>query len=364
MATIFYGMSGEGRGHATRARTIVEALRGRHRVVLFAPDCAHALLAPIYAGTDVRVEPLPGLAFAYAANGRVDLLGTAARSARYRLELGRYVRGVLPVFDQEQPDLVVADFEPILPRAARATGIPFLSLDHQHYLVVNDLSELPWIVRQQAAVAAGAVRVLYDWQVETIVSSFFVAPLRPGVRASQIGVLIRPELQRARPHHGRHLLVYMRRHVGHELLDVLHASGDEVRLYGLGARPKQGRIEFRAFDERRFMDDLVDCRAVVCTAGNQLVGEALYLRKPVLGIPEPRNFEQAVNAHYLRASGGGWATRRLTLDVLDRFVERVDEFRSRIVPDSACGNAAAVGAIARHLPGRAAEAPIAARAGW
>ena len=38
MATIFYGLSGEGRGHATRARTIVEGLRKRHKVVVFAPD--------------------------------------------------------------------------------------------------------------------------------------------------------------------------------------------------------------------------------------------------------------------------------------------------------------------------------------
>ena len=46
--------------------------------------------------------------------------------------------------------------------------------------------------------------------------------------------------------------------------------------------------------------------AVVSTAGNQLVGEALYLGKPVLVMPERVNFEQAINAHYLEQSGAGW----------------------------------------------------------
>src|SRR5262245_21678162 len=131
MATIFYGMAGEGRGHATRARAAVEALRPRHRVVLFAPDLAYELLAPLYRDTEVRVVRIPGLRFGYGRSGRVPLLSTVALAGQFRLALGRYVRDVLPEFEREAPDLVVADFEPILPRAARLVGVPFVSFDHQ-----------------------------------------------------------------------------------------------------------------------------------------------------------------------------------------------------------------------------------------
>ena len=70
-------------------------------------------------------------------------------------------------------------------------------------------------------------------------------------------------------------------------LEALAACGREVRVYGLGAQPSaSGNLRFLAVDERRFMEDLATCTAVVSTAGNQLVGEALYLGKPVLVMPE------------------------------------------------------------------------------
>jgi uncharacterized protein (TIGR00661 family) len=358
MATLFYGMSGEGRGHATRARAVIEALRHQHRIVVFAPDLAYELLAPIYAGTDVRVVAIPGARFVYGRRGRVALLSTVAVATGFRLSLGTHVKTLLPEFERERPDLVVADFEPILPRAARLLGVPFVSFDHQHYLVVNDLSALPRWIRIQAGLAAPFVRALYHWQVGTIVSSFYAPPLKPGYDdVVQVGVLIRPELLRIRPERGRHLVVYLRRFAPPQLLAALERCGREVRVYGLGKRQRQGDLRFLAIDERHFIEDLASCDAVVSTAGNQLVGEALHLRKPVLALPEPRNFEQSVNGHFLEQSGGGWTERRmLTPTRLAQFLEQTDEMRAHIVPERVRGNEAAVAALSRHLPAAALPA--------
>lgn len=351
MATIYYGLSGEGRGHATRARTLVEGLRGNHKVVVFAPDLAHALLEPIYRGTDVRVERIAGLQFAYNKHGRVRLGGTLATNLSYLRVMSERVNELLPHFERDKPDLVLADFEPLLPRAARLCGVPFVSFDHQHYLVVNDLSRLPFVLRQQAALAAPVVRALYNWQMETVVSSFYRPPLKPGLHnVSQIGVLLRPELLRVRPRRDGFLLVYMRRHAAPGLMDALTATGLNVKVYGLGQKPKEGNISFLAVDERRFMDDLAGCEAVVSTAGNQLVGEALYLRKPVLAIPEPHNFEQAINGHFLQESGGGRVcSGRITMHAMFSFMDDLDLFRRRIVPESVCGNTQAMQVINRLL---------------
>ena len=352
MATIFYGLSGEGRGHATRARTIVEGLRKRHKVVVFAPDLAHALLEPVFRDTDVRVERIPGMQFAYNRRGHVRLLGTLTSNLSYLRRMGERATDLLPHFERDKPDLVVADFEPLLPRAARLCGVPFLSFDHQHYLVVNDLSSLPMPLRQKAALAAPIVRAFYNWQVETVVSSFYRPPLKAGVQnVSQIGILLRPELMRVRPRRDGYLLVYMRRHPAPGLFDALTATGMPVKVYGLGERRAEGNMRFYAVDERNFMDDLAGCEAVVSTAGNQLVGEALYLRKPVLAIPEPANFEQAINGHFLNASGGGRCLggRVKVRDMLS-FLDDLEVFRSRIVPESVCGNRQAMDVIGRWLP--------------
>lgn len=349
MASIVYAMCGEGRGHATRARTVVEALRARHDVTLFASGCAHDMLAPLYRGNEVLVHRIPGLHFAYTRAGRVALLRTVAQGLGFRLSLARHVRAVMPALERARPDLVIADFEPILPRAARACGVPFVSFDHQHYLVVSDLRTLPFGLRQRAALCAPFVRALYDWQQATIVSSFYRPPLKRAYHAAvQVGPLIRPEIRRARPGRGAHLLAYVRRQPPPGLLEALAASGREVRLYGLGERPAEGRLRFLAIDQRRFVDDLAGCAAVVSTAGNQLVGEALHLGKPLLVLPEPRNFEQAVNGHFLQESGAGWCeTGPLTPARLGAFLDRLDELRARIQPVS--GNHAALDALERQL---------------
>jgi uncharacterized protein (TIGR00661 family) len=357
MASVIYAMSGEGRGHATRARVVVESLRRRHQLTLFASACAYDMLAPRYRGSDVRVVRIPGLHFAYSEPGRVDLFRTMADAALFRLRLAEHIGRVLPELERARPDLVIADFEPIAPRAARILGVPFVSFDHQHYLVVSDLSSLPFGLRQQAAVSAPFVAALYDWQRATIVSSFYRPPLKPAHRdTTWVGTLIRPELLGARPERGGHLVAYIRRQAAASTLAALAASGREVRLYGLGERPAEGSLRFFAIDERRFLDDLASCEAVVSTAGNQLVGEALYLRKPMLVMPEAWNFEQSVNACYLERSGAGWAERgTLTARRLGAFLEAVPALQPRLPPEALCGNEAAVAALERHIGARPAS---------
>jgi uncharacterized protein (TIGR00661 family) len=352
VATIFYGMSGEGLGHATRARTVVEALRGRHRITLFAPDRAYALLAPLYAGSEVPVVPIPGLRFGYSRPGRVGLWRTLAAAARYALASRQNIRALRPHFARERPDLVIADFEPLLPRVARELGVPFVSFDHQHWLVVSDLSRLPFALRQQAHLIAPFVRALYDWQAATIVSSFYRPPLKRGHQdATQVGVLIRPELLDLRPQHDLHLLVYLRRFGSSDLMSTLAACGRRVEVYGLGARPPEGRLRFHDLDNRRFVDHLATCDAVIATAGNQLVGEALFLRKPLLVMPEQRNFEQGLNAFFLQESGAGWCERgALTPARVGAFLEQTEALRAHIDPQAVCGNAEALAALERHLP--------------
>lgn len=192
MARIFYSMAGEGRGHAVRVRVLVDALRRDHEIVLFAPGDAYDLLAPIYGSTDVRVHRIPGLRFCYS-DGRLNFLRTTRAAAEYLWNLPRLLARLERLMRHERPDLVITDFEPSLPRAAQRCGIPFISLNHQHLLVANDLSDLPPPLRHSATFMGLIVRAYYSGQQETIVSSFYFPPLKPLYRhVQQIGVLLRP----------------------------------------------------------------------------------------------------------------------------------------------------------------------------
>jgi uncharacterized protein (TIGR00661 family) len=353
MATIFFSMAGEGRGHATRARALVEKLRGEHRCVLFSPGHAHELLQPAYEGTDVEVRQLPGLFLKYDRYQRVDQFRTALAGARFALRLERNVRAAREAIEKEGADLVVTDFEAIFARAARRAKVPLVAVDHQSFLCESDFSGLPTRLQWWAYYMGLTVRMVYGGRLDAlVVSSFCKPPLRrPRPNLHQVGVLLRPELETCTPTIGDHLLVYLRRKAPDSLLDAIADAGVPAKVYGLGERPSHRGVSFHKVHEQRFLDDLTSCRALVCTAGNQGVGEALWLRKPVLGFPEPNNHEQFINAHFIESTGVG---RRCAMETLDgsevrRFLDDLDAMRARIDPRAHVGTEDAVAVLRRHL---------------
>lgn len=336
MARIFYSMAGEGRGHAARVRTLVEHLRHEHELWLFAPDEAYDFLARFYGPdappSDVKLLRIPGLRFHYTGR-KLDLFKSVGTGLWYALrELPRLVAAFRQRIAAVRPDLVISDFEPSLPRAARRERVPVLSLDHQHVLVAYDLSTLPRSLQNYAWLMSWVVRWYSAGPTDVVASSFYTPPLKPGCRhVRQVGPLIRPEVASAMPTTGDYVLSYLRANTPDEVLTTLSTAGRPVKVYGLGERAPQGPLTFCPIHEQRFVDDLAGCRAVVCAAGNQLLGEALFLGKPVLAIPESQHHEQLINAHFLQQMGvGAWSTLEdFRPATLAQFFTRYDDYRAR-----------------------------------
>jgi uncharacterized protein (TIGR00661 family) len=306
MANIFYSVMGEGRGHATRARTLTEVLRLQHRVVLFAGGDAFRFLAPLYLGSEVEVREIPSLRFAYRSRGRVNSLETARQVMNFVAGMRTEIRRLTAEMRSERPELVITDFEPLLPRAAEKAGVPYVSLDHQHFLIENDLSSLPRSLRWMLSLLRPGVKLMYRRQAATIVSSFYAPGILPSARkVFQVRSMIRPELAQRQPTIGKHVLVYLRRSTPDAVLDVLAHQPHEFRIYGRGEQAARGNLQFRPISESGFLDDLSSANAVVCAAGNQLLGECLFLGKPVFALPETGQHEQRINAHFLEQSGCG-----------------------------------------------------------
>lgn len=331
---------------------MVEALRDHHEIALLCPGDAYDLLAPIYKNTSVRVTRIPGLRFSYKPNKKLDFVATARQALQFIFRLPKRVRGLARLLERERPDVIVTDFEPLLPRAAKRCGIPFLSVNHQHFLIVNDLSELSLKLRFSAWYMSLVVRMYYWGQAETVISQFYFPPVRKEFKGkvTMAGVLMRPELLAATPEVGDFLLVYLRKFASPELLETLKTCGKTVRIYGLGEKPAEGLVQFCQINDQQFQRDLCSCLALITTAGNQLVGEALYLRKPVLAMPEANNHEQYINAYYLQQCGGGeWCELdSLTPAVLSQFLKNVPRYRKQINPDRMNGNDLVVEAIERY----------------
>lgn len=362
MGKVVMSMSGEGRGHATRARALAEALAGEHDVLLLAPGDAWELLQPAFEGSAVRVERLPGLRFRYRRDGRLDYGATAWHSLGYLRRLPALVGDLARRLERERPDLVLTDFEPALPRAARRVGLPFVSLTHQHVLAVGRFPGIDRELERHVRWMGAFVRNFYRGADLTLVSSFYEVPLREDSGCvGQVGVLLREQVRRARPRDGEHLVAYLRREPPPAVLQGLAACGRPVCIYGLGARARRGNLTFLPLSERGFVEDLASCHALVCTAGNQLVGEAVHLCKPVLALPEPGNQEQRLNAWFVQRLGIGLGADPEALEpaTLERFLDARETFLQRLPQHDRDGLPQVLEALRPRLGGASLAAPAA-----
>ena len=338
MANVHISLAGEGRGHAARARTLIDSLRAHHRITVHTFGDAYDFLQPLYARTErfapmrgaiegVAVKRIPGLQFRYGPGGQLDYLRSTVAAARSLPSLAKTTRELASRLEADGADLVITDFEPTLPRAARLAGLPVIGLDHQSAFTHGDFGELPGPLRRHARLIGAVVRA-WTPRPDLQISSSFYRP-RPGRTAARragsvhfVGVLLREAVRAAMPTRGDHIVAYLRPGTRPEALEALRASHCEVRLYGVEGVRDGGSLAKRPVSEDGFISDLASCRAVVTTAGNQLLGEAIHLGKPILAMPEPGNREQEINGWFLGESGAGQviSCAQLSKEVLRSFL--------------------------------------------
>jgi uncharacterized protein (TIGR00661 family) len=356
MARIAISLCGEGRGHATRICTLVEHLQRDHDLLIYTSADAFAFLSRRHAVGAGRVEvrEIPGLVFQYTG-GRLDVMKTITAGLDYQARiLGPLVDRLMTELEGFKADVGITDFEPALPRACARQGIPLISVDHQHFLLAYDLASLPMSLQWHAWMMGHAVWMSVFGASDTVVSAFFRPPLRPGwEHVVQIGPLLRSEISAAVPARGDFVVSYLRRHTPFATLAALADCGLPVKVYGLGERAAIGGLSFHEVDGSRFVDDLVNCRALIAAAGNQLIGEALHLGKPMLVLPENAHAEQMMNAHFLSAMGCGdfCALESVTAERIGEFVASLDRFRLSLaaVEGRMDGTADVLGVIRRRL---------------
>lgn len=183
--------------------------------------------------------------------------------------------------------MVLSDAEAWTHQVAQSLHIPRISIDHIG-IMAYCWPQIEWHDRPEAAFDTLVYRTLMGQPQRVVVSSFYEAPpRRPGVRV--VGTLVRPQVHEFAPTDGDHLLAYFnqgRWQLNKRIMRTLQECGCPVRLFGGQDCGRVGNITFRPLSNLPFLEDLASCRGVISTAGNQLMGEAIFLGKPVLVMPE------------------------------------------------------------------------------
>lgn len=328
---ILYAVHGYGRGHATRALTVLPELTRRYTLLCLAGGDAYTAIWP-----DFPVVRIPTLGFAYVrGTGRVSRWQTLRRNLPAVLDL--VCRG--PVFDTVRaivrefgPDVIISDAEVWSHRVAADLKIPRISFDHIG-LLTYCRPEVEWFDRPAAWFNAQCYRWLMGQPDRVLVSSFYpIRPRRPGIKV--VGPLLRPAIRELSPVQGDHLLAYFNQgkdQLRPAILNALAGAGRPVHVYGSDRRGQEGPLTFLPLSNLPFLEDLAACRAVVSTAGNQLIGEALYLGKPVCVMPEAC-VEQRLNAAAVERLGIGMrlSARQFTAERLRAFQANLDVYAGNL----------------------------------
>jgi uncharacterized protein (TIGR00661 family) len=244
-------------------------------------------------------------------------------------------------------------------RAAALLRLPRISFDHVGIIAwckPHFPAEL-WLTGMRDA---AGYRALMGQPDRTLISSFYKAePRQPGTRI--VGPMLRDEVLRAsaggRPKAkappNDYLLAYFNKgeHQYQSHVErALRLLDQPVVVYGTSRRGRDGNIDYRAPSNEWFVNDLAQCRAVISTAGNQLIGEAIHFGKPILALPE-QAFEQRLNAHMIERMGVGMRgdMARLTPSDIDRFLGNESWYRSHMDEHARDGRQDAIETLHRFI---------------
>lgn len=348
---ILYGVVGEGMGHAMRSRVTLEHLVAQgHDVEIMASGRATEFLAKQFKD----VNRIHGFHMLYEEN-RVRIGKTVwSNVLNGATGLPRNIAAYFNLIGEFRPDAVISDFESWTYLYGKTHRLPILSIDNMQIInrcVIDD--EIIGPNKLDFQMAKAFVKGKLPFCDAYFVTTFFDPPIRkPDTHL--MPPILRPEILAAEARAGEHLLVYQTAEGNDGLSDVLQACGLECRIYGMrrGITEEQvdGNLRYRPFSEKGFIDDMASCRGVLAGGGFTTMGEAVYLKKPMLAVPLGAQFEQILNARYLQRMGYGMEALELTdPGVVKKFVENLPRYEEKLASYTQDGNTKILRAVDEWL---------------
>jgi uncharacterized protein (TIGR00661 family) len=324
---ILYGVVGEGMGHATRSCVILRHLAATHDVQIVVSGRAHGFLRQSF--PSLEVHEIAGLNMVYEDN--------AVQRRRTALDFLKKLPGFAENFETMtrlsegfRPELVVSDFESFAYLYAKKHDLPVLSIDNMQ--IINRCALDVAIPEEEVAsfqMAKTIVKAKLPHCDHYLITTFFFPPTRKE-RTSLFPPILRDGVLDAERSVGEHVLVYQTSDTFHDLVPTLQRLPGKFVVYGLKRDEELGNVTLKGFSEAGFVRDLASARAVLAGGGFSLMGEAVYLGKPMLSVPLKGQFEQTLNALYLQKLGYGEYHRELSERAIAQFLERAPDYARNV----------------------------------
>lgn len=327
---ILYGIVGEGMGHATRSRVILEHLLANgHTVRVVVSGQAHPFLSKAFKDQPrIQFEEIYG--FHLVKSGSQISLPKTVWSNLWRAPGGLWKNvHVYQKLQQEgfTPDVIFSDFESWAFFYALNHNIPLVSIDNQ--AVLSRCIHSHDVTHNRSAsyrLAKWFTQVKMPKAYHYLGSSFFFPPVEKE-RTTLVPPILRPEILAAKRDIKQHVVVYHPAASEDAVLHKLRKLPYTFKVYGAAQTGRFGNVELCSFSQTQFIEDLRTARAVIAAGGFSLMCEAVHLRVPMLSIPLKDQFEQELNARYLQKLGYGMWSPDFELETLKTFLTTTKRYQ-------------------------------------
>lgn len=301
---IHYYIHGRGRGHASRSRHAVQALRAAGHVVrVFAGEDARAL----FDGDCTAIRSIP-------VGVDAQLPGLVRERVASAIEAAGEGQASVLISDGDLPAVLAAK-RLRLPSIAVGHGLVFARCKRPH-----GVPRMPWLREASKALTASA------FATHHIAVNFVDLPARDPSTTT----LARPELdggnRRDKPADGP-VVCYFRDEDGEPIARAVAESGAPVILFGQATGDAPG-VSYSAISREAFEAAVQGARCVISSAGSQLMSECLLRGIPQLALHADGDDEQLLNVHMLNLLSGpsrGLARAACDAAAVRRFLHTIRE---------------------------------------
>jgi uncharacterized protein (TIGR00661 family) len=300
MAKILFGVCGEGMGHASRSRILINyLLKKKYELQVVAGGKAYKFLSKDF--DFVHEIEWPGAVY---KNNKIAAFHMLFKFFYKTLisSTKSYIK-VKKIINEFKPDLLLTDGEPISYSAAVFNKIKWMSIDNPTAVLYRkykvELGEyLGWFGLYIALILSrfnAEKYIIYDFSDEQIDNKkvLFLKPL------IQEGIL------KQKSSYGSHIFVYQTSISYDEFFKKLKNIDEKFVIYGFNKNLVDGNLIYKKFNENEFYHDISSAKAIITNGGFTVISEALFLKKPVFSLPIINQFEQILNGKFMEKLGAG-----------------------------------------------------------
>lgn len=334
---ILYGVPGEGMGHATRSKVVIQWLLSQgHEVHVVASSRAYTFLSESFPG---RVTQIEGFHLSYQ-NAVISVLGSFwINFKRIPKLFGSNLIKLIKLSLWFKPNLVITDFESFSHLFGWVHQIPMMCIDN---IQINNRCildiDIPtteyfnyWLAKEITASKVPASDLF-------LISSFFDAEIiKPNTYI--LPPIVREVIEKAKVSEQDHIIMYQTSASLDSVEAVLSKFPEQTFIiYGLNRNERKQNLWFKPFSENEFVTDLASAKAVIANGGFSFISEAVYLKKPIYSFPIHGQFEQYINAAYIEKLGYGKHAKNLNAADLLAFIVTIPTYKSKLTHYQQNGN--------------------------